>query len=135
MATSSGRKKKRKLGTVDLVFLYGFAFLFDLLGIVPLLGAMYIGVVRFVFWLKGMNNSLINTVFAATTGIETIPAISLLPACTIFVFTAHMIDIAQSGEMGDVVAEGVDAASKVAGGKLLSGPGSVDVPISGKKAA
>ena len=135
MVASGGRKNKRKLHTVDLVFLYGFAFLFDLLGIIPLLGVMYIGMVRLIFWLKGMNTGLINAAFAATTGIEAIPAISLLPACTVFIFTAHMIDVAQSGEMGDAAAGGVDAVSKVSGGKLLSGPGSASSSISGKRAA
>gem|GEM_PF-5000741 len=95
------KQRVRKLHTVDLIMLFGFAVLFDLLGFIPLLGSFYLAIVRLIFWLKGLSTTLINAIFSGSFGVEMIPGISILPMCTVFIFIAYMVDKSQSGELGE----------------------------------
>lgn len=81
-----------KLDPIDIMLIGSVAAFFDVLSFIPVIGSLGMGLIRFIFYLKGLNTAAINMFFGVGALAEAIPVVSILPTCIAYVVVAAMVD-------------------------------------------
>ena len=84
--------REPRLDTLDIMLIGGLAAFFDFLSFIPVFGSLGMGILRMIFWFKGINGTLINGFFGVGAAAEAIPGLSLFPSCLAYVAIAVMVD-------------------------------------------
>lgn len=99
---SANEESKSKMSVFDLLLYLFIALIFDLLSLIPGLGSavgpLGIGILSFLFWLKGIKG-FSTTAFLGVI-IEAIPVIEMLPACIAFVVRTYFLAKAKETTSG-----------------------------------